>query len=399
MIFVVPKIQSKFGIVSHMKSMRNSEESITRFEKEFSDRIGRTFSIATFTGRSALIAILKSIGLKKGDEVLIPGFTFIGIPQIISAMGYSPVLVDVDETLCIDSSKIEELVSAKSKVLLVVHNLGNPCDMDKITAICNKHNLFLIEDCAHTISSKYKGKNVGSFGDVCLFSFHYSKIINTEWGGMACTDNKDLAERIRSNVNKFKEQTKSMLLKRIVVSFLQSIATSPLAYTFIFRPANKIYKRLSGKDIIDALYSLKPQDLETHQYKFTGYQAELGCEELRKIDSYNQTRKRLLEVFNKEIKGKIKLQTQTKHSDFIPLQLALFSKGRDQLIEKLEKKRIEAKKFYISCIPESDDFSGCRNNCETAKRLNREIIYLPTFMYQSEKTMKYIADCICEIET
>ncbi|MCM2325517.1 MAG: aminotransferase class I/II-fold pyridoxal phosphate-dependent enzyme [Candidatus Woesearchaeota archaeon] len=388
---IIPKIQLKF-YPSQLARSCFSKQGIVDFEAAFSRKTGIKYCAAAYTGRAALIAILSSLGLKKGDEIILPAFTFVGLAHIIADMGFKPVFADVSsETLNIDPEKIEELITQKTKVLLIVHNMGNPCEMDEIVRICRRNKLILIEDCAHSLGSRYKGKLVGTFGHASIFSFHYSKIINTFWGGMACTNSKKLASKIAKTVKSFKVQTKSQLLSRLEISFLQAIVTSPIVYSTIFYPVNMLFEKIRGEDIIETLFKLKPQDMETHKYQFTDFQARIGILELKKVEDYNRTRIDYLKEFREILGKKVRLQKNLKDAKFIPLQLVIFSKDKLRLIAYLKKNKVEAKDFYITYIPSIERFSRCRNNSLVAKRIADEIIYFPTFQYQSEKDIRYIA--------
>jgi dTDP-4-amino-4,6-dideoxygalactose transaminase len=388
---IIPKIQLKFYTSQVIRSCF-SKKGIRDFEAVFAKKSSIKYCAATYTGRAALIAILGSMGLDEGDEIILPAFTFVGLAHIIRDMGYKPVFADVSrESLNIDPGKIEELITPKTKVLLVVHNMGNPCEMDEIVRICRKNKLYLIEDCAHSLGSRYKGKLIGTFGDASIFSFHYSKIINTFWGGMACTNNKKLASRIKKELNSFKIQKKSQLLSRLEVSFLQAIVTSPMIYSTIFYPINMLFEKIKGDDIIETLFKLKPQDIETHKYQFTDFQARVGLLELEKTEGYNKTRADYLRIFRKILGNKIRVQESLKDTKFIPLQLVIFCKGKKNLIAYLKKNKIEAKDFYITYLPSVERFSKCRNNSKIAKIIPEEIIYFPTFQYQNEEDIRYIA--------
>ena len=163
------------------------------FEKEFSNYVGVKYSVAVDNGTNALILAAHALGISKGDEVIMSPRTFVASAFSIMHLGAKPVFVDIDRnSQNMDTNLIEEAITPNTKAIMAIHLAGWPCEMDKIQEICNKHNLYLIEDCAQAHGAKYKGISVGSFGDVNAWSFCQDKIMTTAGeGGMVTTNNKD----------------------------------------------------------------------------------------------------------------------------------------------------------------------------------------------------------------
>jgi len=175
---------------------------VGKFEKKFSSFIGKKYGIAVSNGTAALEVAVGAIGLKPGDEVIMPSFTIISCALAVINYGGIPVFVDSEpETWNIDVNKIEEKITKKTKAIMTVHIYGHPCDMDPILKIAKKYDLKLIEDAAEAHGAEYKGKKCGSFGDISCFSFYANKVINTGEGGMVLTDSKkykEKAEKLRN---------------------------------------------------------------------------------------------------------------------------------------------------------------------------------------------------------
>jgi perosamine synthetase len=181
----------------------SSEGSFVKeFEEKFSSYIGKKYGVAVSSGTAALEVAIGALGIKPGDEVIIPTFTIISCATAALAYGGTPVFVDSEpETWNINVKKIEEKITKKTKAIMVVHIYGHPCDMDPIIKIAKRHNLKIIEDAAEVHGAEYKGKKCGSFGDISCFSFYANKIISCGEGGMVLTDNKkhkDRAEMLRN---------------------------------------------------------------------------------------------------------------------------------------------------------------------------------------------------------
>jgi len=172
---------------------------VKEFEEKFSKYIGRKYGVAVSSGTAALEVAMGAVGLKPGDEVIMPAFTIISCALAVVNYGGVPVFVDSEpETWNIDAGKIEEKITKKTKAIMIVHIYGHPCDMAPIIKIAKKHKLLIIEDVAEAHGAEYKNKKCGSFGDISCFSFYANKIINTGEGGMVLTDNKNYFERAKN---------------------------------------------------------------------------------------------------------------------------------------------------------------------------------------------------------
>lgn len=172
---------------------------IKKFEEQFSVKNNKKHGIAVCNGTAALEIAVESLGITKGDEVIMPSFTIISCASSIIKSGAIPVLVDSDlGTWNMNVSEIESKITNKTKAIMVVHIYGLTVDMDPIMELAKKHNLKIIEDSAEAHGQTYKGKPCGSFGDVSVFSFYPNKLITTGEGGMILTDDDSIAEKLRS---------------------------------------------------------------------------------------------------------------------------------------------------------------------------------------------------------
>ena len=171
---------------------------IYRFEKSFAEYQGTKYSLATSSCTGAIHIALMAMGVKSGDEVIIPDTTWIASVEPVLYIGAKPVFVDVlPDTWCVDPQKIREAITPKTKAIIVVHLYGNVCEMDEIMKIAREHNLMVLEDAAEGLGSEYKGVKCGSIGDAGVFSFHGTKTLSTGEGGMLVTNNAHIHEQSR----------------------------------------------------------------------------------------------------------------------------------------------------------------------------------------------------------
>jgi len=172
---------------------------VSEFEKKMCTYIGCQYGVAVNSGTAALHCATFAAGIQEGDEVIVPAISFVASANCVLYQGGKPVFCDIDpETLNIEVSKIEELITEKTKAIIMVDMCGQPCHYDKIREICNQYNLILIHDAAHSLGGKYKGNKVGSYADITCLSFHPVKNITTCEGGMMVTNNEYYYKRGQS---------------------------------------------------------------------------------------------------------------------------------------------------------------------------------------------------------
>jgi dTDP-4-amino-4,6-dideoxygalactose transaminase len=171
---------------------------VAEFENSFSKFVAGSACVALNSGTSALHLGLLALGIGPGDEVIVPTFTFAATANAAAITGAKPVFVDIEhDFFSIDVKRVEEAITPKTKAVVAVHLYGHPAELDKLTQICQKHGLLLVEDAAQAHLAEYEGKAVGSIGDVGAFSFYPTKNMTTGEGGMATTNNKETERKLR----------------------------------------------------------------------------------------------------------------------------------------------------------------------------------------------------------
>ena len=160
--------------------------------------VGSQHAVALNSGTSALHAAMLALGIGKGDDVLVPSFTFLATANAVVATGANPVFVDIKKSdYTIDPDDLEKKITSRSKAVIPVHLYGHTVDMERISEIANKHSLHVIEDACQSLGSTYKGKQTGSMGEIGCFSFYASKVLTSGEGGAIVASSKELADRIR----------------------------------------------------------------------------------------------------------------------------------------------------------------------------------------------------------
>ena len=173
----------------------NPPTKVLQFEKEFAARMGSKFALGVTSGTAAIQCAMAALEVGPGDEVILPAWTWHSCFNAIVLAGALPVCAEIDRTFNIDPDAVERLITPQTKVIMAVHLLGNPCHLDRILAIAKKHNIRVMEDCAQSVGASYKGRPVGSFGDIGIYSLQINKTITAGEGGAMVTNDPVLFER------------------------------------------------------------------------------------------------------------------------------------------------------------------------------------------------------------
>lgn len=173
----------------------NFKAKVWNLEQDFAKKIGSKHALAVSSGTTALLTALWALGIGPGDEVIVPGYTFIASITSIIFSRAIPVLAEVDETLTLDPDDVRKKITPRTKAIMLVHMLGNPGHLDEFTKITQEHNILLIEDCAQALGATFNGKYIGTFGKMGAFSLNVYKTITAGDGGMVITDDEELFKR------------------------------------------------------------------------------------------------------------------------------------------------------------------------------------------------------------
>lgn len=180
----------------------SSGKYVREFEKKFAALVGTKEAVALSSGTDAdalALAVLHDFGARRGDEVVLPALSFVATGNAVLQAGFKPVFVDVErKTFNIDPDRIEAAITERTRAIMPVHLMGKPAEMDTINAIAKKHGLFVVEDAAEAHGAEYRGRKVGTLGDMAAYSLYVAHIISTVEGGIVTTDSEDFAEVLRS---------------------------------------------------------------------------------------------------------------------------------------------------------------------------------------------------------
>ncbi|MBR2534211.1 MAG: DegT/DnrJ/EryC1/StrS family aminotransferase [Erysipelotrichaceae bacterium] len=318
--------------------------------------------ICTCNGTAALHLALDAIGVSEGDEVILPSFTFVATAQAISSCGANPVFVDVDEeTMLIDIEDVRRKITDRTKAIVPVHYSGAVCDMEALLKIKEEYGIRIIEDAAHAFGSVYKGKKVGSFGDIACFSFDSIKVMTCGEGGCIITNDKDAAELIR--------------IKRLLGIDRKTMHTTD-------------WKKRSWK------YDVP---VTGYRYHMSNINAAIGLAQIKKLNGFIDYRKKVAKSYNSLLSDIPEIKLPVYDIDTITnfMYVIRVKNGkREELKQYLMDHDIESGISYIPCHTFSL-YKG-NNHLPATEKIYEELLCLPIHPEITESDLKEVSDRIHE---
>jgi dTDP-4-amino-4,6-dideoxygalactose transaminase len=329
---------------------------ITAFEKEFANYIGTKYALTVANGTIALHLALLALHIGVGDEVITTPFSFVASANAILYVGARPVFVDIGEDYNIDVHRIEKSITKRTKAIVPVHLFGKPCNMEVVGRIAQKYKLMIIEDACQAHGATYKGKKVGSFGDVGCFSFYATKNMTTGEGGMVTTNDPDVFERMQ---------------------MLRSHGSKVRYY----------------------------HDMLGYNFRMTEMQAAIGREQLKKLDSFNQKRiqnAHYLTAQLKHIQGiRVPIEDNPSHHVYHQYSIRIqkpFPLSRGEFMKVLQQKGIGTSVYYPVPIHKQKQFiqMGYKQDYSISEEISREIVSIPVYPGLTKKQLDEIISVIKE---
>lgn len=343
------------AVVETMKSGWVTQgRKVDQFEESFAEYCGVRHGVAVNTGTAALHTALAALGIREGDEVITTPLSCVATTNSIVYLNAKPVFVDVEpSTLNMNPGLIEEKITSKTRAILAVHLFGHPVDLDPIMKVAQKHDLYLIEDAAQAHGARYRCKKVGSFGDVSCFSFYADKLITTVEGGIALTDDDELAEKMRR---------------------LRS---------FGMGKKEKFFHPVLG-----------------YNYKMSDIQAAIGLVQLQKLNRYIDRRRSNINYLKSRLNAAdLKLPVELDYAYNVYYVCHVRTKKRkDKVIEYLERKGIETRPL-LSFIPEQPPYRKYQDTTKglnVARNAHQKGFYVSNSPLLTENELDYLASTLTE---
>ncbi len=345
--------------------------NINDFETYVASRVGARYAVAFSNGTAALHGACYAAGISHGDEVITSPMTFAASANCVLYLGGTPVFCDINEMDGnIDSSLIEHCITPRTKAIIPVDFTGNPVNLDVIMPLARKYNLIVIEDAAHALGATYKGAHIGSIADMTMFSFHPVKHITTGEGGMITTNSEDFRDKL--------------------IQFRTHGIT---------RDASKLVRNHGP-------WYYEMQQLG-YNYRITDIQAALGSSQLRKLDSFIQRRREIVQVYNREFsridtiltRQSVNISEASWHLYIIQLNLEALTVGRREIFEALLAENIGVNVHYlpVHMHPYYESLGYQRGICPVSEAFYERIITLPLFPAMTEQDVLDVIRAVTKV--
>lgn len=334
--------------------LTNNGKNLLELERKLKKYLGVKNIIIVSSGTLALQIALESFNFEPGSEIITTPFSFIATSSSIAWQKFVPIFADIDEkTWNIDPKSLEKKINEKTRAILPTHVFGNPVDIEQIDRIAKKYSLKVIYDAAHCFGVEYKGKSVFKHGDISIVSFHATKVFHTIEGGALFTENDDLVGKIKR---------------------LRNFGFSE-----------------NSDEVMDIGINAKMNE----------FQAIMGLLNLEKVDFWIKQRKKITEIYDGELKGKVEKQQinpyLTKYNYIYYPVLFKNKEERDYVFEKLKNNKINARKYFYPLI---NNFSAYkrynRGATPVAEKISNRILHLPLYPGLTEKEVHCIVNIVNE---
>ncbi|MFA5169736.1 MAG: DegT/DnrJ/EryC1/StrS family aminotransferase [Candidatus Paceibacterota bacterium] len=368
-------------------------------ERTFRNFFGFPNAFSFNSGRSSLIAILKAMEIGKGDEVIVQAFTCNAAVNPIIHVGAKPIFADIDETLNISVEEVRAKITSKTRAIMVQHTFGYPAEVEEIKKICLLKNIYLIEDCAHSLGAKFKDSYCGSFGDASFFSFGRDKIISSVYGGMVVVNNDSLVEKVSDFQKVLDYPSVFWTIQQLLHPVLMNKVILPLYDSKLGRGLLALFLNLN---ILSKAVTRKENKGELPAYfpkRMPDALAVLAIHQLKKINKFNEHRREMSGLYEREfVKKKIKFVfREDKNREEVFLKYPVLVINPLKVITEARKNGIYLNDGWSGSPvvpPLTDLTSVCYavSSCPKAEEAAKRIVCLPTHINISRNDIKRIVD-------
>jgi len=324
-------------------------KEVSNFEEKFSSWVDGRKCVAVNSGTSALHVALMALGIKQGDEVIVPSFTFAATANIVALTGATPIFVDISlDTFCIDPLSIERAITSKTKAIVPVHLYGHPADMQMIMKIAERYGLSILEDAAQAHGATIEGKPVGSFGDAAAFSFYPTKNMTSGEGGMITT------------------------------------------------PSDHIYKtsRLLRNQGMEKRYE---NEIVGFNLRMTDIHAAIGKVQLEKLDIYNGLRRKNARFLNENLRGVVTPSEKRGYRHvYHQYTIRVVGHDRDRFCSELEKLGVGSGVYYPTPVHRLPSYTRTNYLANTEKAAT-QVLSLPVHPKLKTKDLEKIVEAVNKV--
>ena len=377
---------------------------IAEFEDAFARRAGGGIAVTAAYGRMAFYYMLKALDLPRGSEIIFPSLTFWVVPELAKVAGLTVVFADVDpKTFTIDAASVERVITEKTRVIVPTHLYGLSCDMDKVEAVAARHNLVVIEDCAHALGATFKGRAVGTFGSGALFSFQTLKPLNCYGGGAALLQDRALAAKVRAGVDALPWPSEKRVTDRLLMGRLQRIFIKPWVFSISLFPVLWIAAWIDANPDVflwEKIRSLEPLP-ESYIERFPNVQATIGLEALKHLDEWTSRARAHAESMNRVLSATPGVQVPVVPSgcSHVYYQYCVYGPervDRDELVVRCVRRGVDIETLHVDVPPDMELFAGAVAEATGARRAS-QAIQIPVYSSLTDEQVARVATVVRDV--
>lgn len=363
------------------------KKEIDLFEKKLSERFSSDHAICVYQCRLGIYLAVKAL-IKPGQEVILSPYTIVDVINMVIFAGGRPVFADVDHPTCnISVAEVERLITPNTGAVLITHLHGLAAEAHRIKEICDRSNIPLIEDAAQSFGVKEHGKPVGTIGDVGVFSFEMHKNVPTWLGGVVVTNRQDIAEKIRAELKDFSHPPLPGIAQKVKKGLVHDLASLPILFQLLTYPVLR-YSYLNNVEFINSRVKRRPQESkpspelpDIYKSQFTPLQANLGLSQIKNVDRDIKTRIEYAHIYYeglKDIEGLIlpPLRSDGSHTY---LWFPVLIENREDLLRFMFEQGRDIAAGHFTSTADSPRFSDFYRDCPNSKKVEKELLYLPTY--------------------
>lgn len=374
----------------------NDRRVLARAAEKIAERFPGHFVTLTSSGRQALLDVLRSFNIGKGDEVILQAFTCIAVPEPIMWTKAKPIYCDIKkDTYSIDPEDVRRKITPNTKAIILQHTFGIPGPIDEVLAIAKEHNLVVIEDCAHALGATYHGKPLGTFGDAAILSFGRDKCVSSVFGGAIITRDKTRAHALQAMQEARSLPSKKWVMQQLLHPILFSLIL-PLYFWDGFGKAMLVAAQKVGLLSRAVAYEEREGKKPNHiKYSYSPALAMLLLKQLEKLDAMIARHQEIAAEYHRELH--IQSLRVGKSNVMHPyLRFPVLVQNRDQLILKARQCHMLLGDWYdAALVPSASNFWVFRyipGSCPNAEKIAKEIINLPTYPYLTDTQVTQVID-------
>ena len=370
---------------------------IARFERAFAAELGVEDAVAASYGRMAFYYTLKAFDFPPGSEVIVPALTFWVVPEMVRLAGLTPVPADIDpRTFNLDPSAFQRAITDRTVAVVPTHLYGLPCDMNAIMSIADQHKLAVIEDCAHALGARYRGRPVGTFGAASFFSLQTLKPLNTYGGGMAIARDPQIRSRIRAQAEAEPWPNQERIDNRLRVGAAQRAFSRPWVFTLTAYPvllAAMLWKARPDVYLWEKIRPLDPMP-SGYRERYTNVQAAIGLASLPHLARWTAETRAHARLMDEALAGLpgVAAPFVPEGVEHVYYQYSVLTPDRDTVVRGALRRGVDVETFHVDVWPSIAHFSGGRAMAESpAAHDATGVVQLPVYAALTPRDARRVA--------